>query len=110
MRCAPSRTRSPPPGRPRPTDRAARASGQLRLRAADSAALSLSCELARASCRRSDERLDVGLLGAHRLGRGAQRRELVVGERELDDLLDTTAADPGRDAEVDVLDPVLALQ
>src|SRR6266511_3839444 len=58
----------------------------------------------------SDAQLgDVGLLGAHRLGRLAQVGQLGVGERELDDLAHAGAAEPGGHAEVDVVDAVLAL-
>src|SRR2546421_3098908 len=47
---------------------------------------------------------------AHGVGRSLQRRTLVVGEVELDDLLDTAGAELDRHAHVQAVDPVLALE
>src|SRR5215217_3668767 len=52
---------------------------------------------------------DVGLLGAHGLGRLAQTRQLALGQVALDDPLDAVPADLGLDAEVDTGDAVLAV-
>src|SRR4051795_2552549 len=52
---------------------------------------------------------DVGLLGAHGLGRLAEAGPLALGQVALDDATDTLAADLGLDAEVDAVDAVLAV-
>src|SRR3954470_9009577 len=47
---------------------------------------------------------------AYRLGRRLQRLRLLVREVELDDLLDAARAELDRDAHVEAVDPVLALE
>src|SRR5581483_9488053 len=71
---------------------------------------------ARSSVNKPQTRSVCGLSGqdaddvAHRVARRLQRVALVVGEIELDDLLDPARAELARHAHVEAVDAVLALE